>query len=126
MKKTLYITALLFAAGTSNAGDRLGSGELKNLFTGKTITGTHFKNGSQKTYYDHDGSVRSKSTSGTERTGKWWIDENANKRCVKWDDGNKDLCHYVERNGDGSHTLIHGKNGKKLVDIQSSQDGNQL
>lgn len=126
MKKIVCaITATLFI-GSVHAGEQLSSNELKAFYSDTTIFGVHFKRGPGKTYFGPDGSVHSKSDSGKERIGKWWIDEGSAKRCIRWNDNKKDLCHYTERNGDGTHTLIHGKNGKRLVEIKSTQQGNQL
>ena len=125
MKLTSTIAAALLAS-IAHAGDRLSSDELKSFFTDKTISGKHFKLGNVRTYYGPDGKVHSKAADGSERVGKWWVDENAGKRCIRWNHMSKDLCHYVERNNDDTHTLVHGKNGKTLVEIQSAEDGNQL
>ncbi len=128
MKKALSIAVASFIFGSSvvTAGERLSNDELKSFYTDKTVTTVHFKLGPGKTYYGADGSIHSKSDSGDERIGKWWIDEGSNKRCVRWDNKNKDFCHYTEKNSDGTHTLIHGKNGKKIVELKSAQDGNSL
>jgi hypothetical protein len=126
VKKTAYIIAALFLAGVAHAGEKLSSDELTVFYSDKTLTGVHFKRGLSKTYYGVDGIVTSKSEDGTERVGKWWIDSDTNKRCIRWNHKNKDFCHYVERNNDGTYTLIHGKKGKKIVEIQSTQEGNHL
>jgi len=125
MKITLALS-LLLAVGLANAGERLKGDELHEFWTDKTIVGTHHKLGEIKTYHGSDGVVHSKSHAGAERVGKWWIDESSNKKCTKRNHKNKPGCHYTENNGDGTHTLIHGKNGKILVHIESTLDGNQL
>jgi len=121
----LFFFIILLTGGVS-AGERLTSDELKEFYNNKTIVGVHYKSGPQKTYYGSDGMVYSQSANGAKRTGKWWIDGGSNKRCVKWDNESKDKCHYTERNSDGTYTLIHGKKGKKLVEISNSMDGNQF
>jgi hypothetical protein len=126
MKKTICVFVSLVAIGIAQAGERLSNDELKSYYTDQTINAVHFKLGPMKAYFGADGSVHSKSDSGNERIGEWWIDEGSNKRCVRWNGNNKDLCHFVERNADGTHTLIHGKNGKKIVEMKSTQHGNQL
>lgn len=126
MKKAVCIVLLPLLAGAAHAGERLTGDELKSFYTDTTISGVHHKLGPGKTYFGPDGKVQSKSESGTERVGKWWIDESSDKRCVRWDDQDKDLCHYTERNGDGTHTLVHGKKGTKLVQIKAAQKGNQM
>jgi len=126
MKKLMCIFVILFSVGIAYAGEQLGSDELKSLLTGKTVTGEHFKHGLTKTYYSADGRVKSKSESGVERVGKWWIEEESNKRCIKWDHKNKKFCHYIEQNEDGSHTLIHGNKGKRLVEFKSIKEGMQF
>jgi hypothetical protein len=125
MKNLVFVFVLSFPM-TTIAGERLTSDELKALYTDKTIVGVHFKRGPGKSYYAPDGTIRSKRDNGSERMGKWWIDEAAAQRCVRWSDENKDLCHYTERNGDGTHTLIHSKDGKRLVEIKEALPGNQL
>lgn len=119
------VTATLIAA-TAHAGEKLTADELKAFYTDKTVTGVHHKRGLTRTYFAPDGSVHSKAENGTERTGKWWIDEQANTRCVRWNHRAKDFCHYLEREDDGSLVMIHGKKGKRLVEIKSVEDGNRL
>lgn len=126
MRKIVYVAAAMLSLSSVHASERLSSDELKAFYSDATISGVHFKLGPGKTYYGLDGSVHSKSKSGKERIGKWWVDEGSGKRCIRWNNKNKDLCHYTERNGDGTHTLVHGKNGKRLVEIKSSQQGNHL
>lgn len=127
MKKMICILPLFFAYGAANAGERLTGDELKMFYTDKTVFAVHFKSGARKTYYGSDGMVLSQSDNGTKLTGKWWINDNGDKRCVRWDHKAKDLCHYTERNNDNSYTLVHGKKeGKKLVEINNTLDGNQL
>lgn len=126
MKKFVCVFTLLVAAGVAQAGQRLSNDELKAYYTDQTVTAVHFKLGPGKTYFGADGRVHSKSDNGNERIGKWWIDEDSNKRCVKWDSEKKNFCHYTERNADGTHTLIHGKNGKRIVELKSTQQGKQL
>ena len=117
MRKVVYAIIAVLSVGAARAGERLSSDELKAFYTDTTISGVHFKLGPVKTYYGPDGSVHSRSDSGKERIGKWWIDEGSGKRCIRWNNKSKDFCHYTDRNGDGTHTLIHGKNGKRLVEI---------
>lgn len=126
MKKIVLALTVLSLGGLANASERLSSEELKALYTDSTVSGVHHKLGPVKTYYGPDGKVQSKDEGGGERVGKWWIDEDAGLRCIRWDDKNQDFCHYTEKNGDGSYTLIHGKKGKKLVEIKSVQKGNHL
>lgn len=123
MKKIIIIIPALLLAGSAMAGERLNDSELEALLSDKTLTGEHFKRGSVKTYYSADGKVTSKSD-GASREGKWWVEDG--KRCIRWTHKNKDFCHYIERNGDGTYTLVHSKKGKKLVEIESSVEGNQL
>ena len=126
MKKSIYVVVAMLTFGIAHAGEQLSSDALKELLTDKTVTGEHFRHGLTKTYYGTDGSVQSESDSGKQRVGKWWIDEDSNKRCIRWDHKNKDFCHYIEKNGDGSYTIIHGKKGKRLVEIKSLQEGKHL
>ncbi|MCW8930751.1 MAG: hypothetical protein OQL19_10980 [Gammaproteobacteria bacterium] len=126
MKSKISILLIILACSNAYAGDRLKGDELKEFWTDKTIIGVHHKMGAIKTYHSEDGSVHSKSSSGAVRNGKWWIDESSNKKCIKWDHKNKKGCHYTEVNQNGTHTLVHGKKGKKLVEIQSSEKGNKL
>lgn len=126
MKKVSISLGVLLVNGAVLAGERLSSSELKAFYTDRTIHGVHAKRGPGKIYFGPDGSVHSIYESGAERMGKWWIDDASDKRCIRWNDKAKDLCHYTERNGDGTHTLVHGKNGKKLVKIKSAEKGNKL
>lgn len=127
MKKIICLLLFLMASGLASAGDRLTGDELKMFYADKTVFGVHFKSGARKTYFGTDGTVHSKSDKGAELLGKWWISDDGDKRCVKWNHKAKDLCHYTERNKDGTHTLVHGKKkGKKLVEISKTMDGNQL
>ena len=68
------------------------------------------------TCYAADETVQSKSEDGTERTGKWWVEDG--KRCIRWRHEAKDFCH-------GSYALVHGSNDKQLVEIRSRAPGNQ-
>jgi len=126
MKKTVCAVATMLSVCSAHAGERLSSEELKAFYTDTTISGVHHKLGPGKTYFGADGLVQSKSDNGKERIGKWWIDKSSSKRCLRWNHKNKEFCHYTERNEDGTHTLVHGKNGKRLVEINSTQQGNQL
>jgi len=105
---------------------RLNNEELKAFYTDKTHITVHHYCGPGKTYFGSDGSLISKSDSGEVLIGKWWIDSGSNTRCIRWNHANKDFCHYTQRNTDGTHTLVHRKNGKKLVEIKSTVSGNQL
>ena len=126
MSKILIALGLVLVNGSALAGERLSSSELKDFYTDTTIHGVHSKLGPGKTYFGADGSVHSISESGSERIGKWWIDEASDKRCIRWNNKSKDFCHYTERNSDGTYALIHGKKGKKLVEIASTEKGNKL
>lgn len=126
MKRFWMLLPAAMLAGGVQAGERLTADELRAFYSGKTVTGEHFRRGLSHTYYDPDGSVRSVSEDGTERLGKWWIDEEEDKRCVRWNHKARNFCHYVERDDDGSYVLIHGGKGKRLVEIRGSEDGNRL
>jgi hypothetical protein len=127
MKKILIIIWLLvFFAVPAMAGERMSNDEMKVFYSGKTLTTIHFKNGLGKTYFGADGTAHSKSDDGKERIGKWWIDEEQNMRCVRWNSRDTDFCRYTEKNDDGTHTLIKPENGKRLVEFTGSADGNQL
>lgn len=123
-KRVVWITWAVFIASVAYAGERLNEAELKEFYEGNTVSGVHKKRGMTHTYYNADGSVQSNGENGTKRSGKWWIEDG--KRCVRWDHEAKDFCHYVERNEDGSHALIHGSKGKKVTDIRSRVRGNTL
>ncbi len=126
MKFKLSIFLVALSIGYANAGERLKGDELKEFWTDKTIIGEHHKMGPIKTYHAADGRVHGNSSTGAVRNGKWWIEESSNKKCIKWDHKNKKGCHYTEVNKDGTHTLVHGNNGKKLVEINSTEMGNKL
>jgi hypothetical protein len=126
MGKIVYFAAAMLSVSSVYAGERLSTDESKAFYSDTTIFAVHPQLGPSKTYFDPDGSVQSKSDSGDERVGKWWIDESSGKRCIRWNHENADQCHYIERNADGTHTLIHGKNGKPLIEITSTQQGNHL
>jgi len=125
MKKTAFL-ALLLLASIAHAGARLTGDALKAFYTDKTLTSVHHKKGPGKTYFSADGTVHSKRDRGEQRTGKWWIDDATDKRCLRWSNHNKDFCHYTQSNGDGTYVLIHGDNGKRLVEISETVDGNAL
>ncbi len=127
-KKIKYFTILLLLSFTmlAYAGERLSNAELKEFYTNKTLKIIHYKLGSGMAYYGADGTVRNIVDSGKERTGKWWIDESENMRCVRWNDDDKDRCNITEKDEDGTYTLIDRKSGKKIVEFVSSTPGNQL
>jgi len=124
--KRILVVGVIGACSSVYAGERLSNEEMKEFFTDKTLSGVHHKLGPGRSYWGADGNVRSESDSGKVRVGKWWIDESRNLRCLRWNTKNKDFCHYIERNSDGSHTLVHGNKGKKLVEFKGSVPGNQL
>ena len=125
MKNVVYaIVAMMFAVA-ANAGERLNAAQIKEYLKDQTISGESVKHGPVKTYFGADGKVRSVSDDG-ERKGKWWVDEDFNLRCVKWEHKNKDSCHYVEKNEDGTHTLVHKRSGKRLVEMKTRQAGDHL
>ena len=125
MKNVVYAMIAMMFAVAANAGERLNAAQLKEYFTDQTISGEHNKLGSVKTYYGADGKVRSVSDDG-ERKGKWWIDEDFNLRCIRWEHKNKNFCHYVEKNADGTHTVVHKRSGKRLVEMKTRQAGDHL
>ncbi|MCG8488205.1 MAG: hypothetical protein MI756_12115 [Chromatiales bacterium] len=126
MNKKCIILLLMMFAVSAEAGERLDGNALKEFWEEKTIVGVHHKHGSIKTYHGADGTAHSVAERGKVRKGKWWIDEASNKKCIEWSHNKKRRCHYTESNGDGTYTLIHGKNGKRLVEISAVLDGNQL
>ncbi len=126
MKNILIVLVTALTFGSAFAGDRMTNQEMKKFYTGKTISAVHFKKGPGKTYYAKDGSARSLSKSGEKRVGKWWVDEDKNMRCIRWDHKNKDFCRYTEKNKDGTHTLVKPKNGKRLIEFISSKVGEHL
>jgi hypothetical protein len=126
MKRIIAVCAFCLLTAPAFSGERMTNEELRAFYTGKTLTAVHHKNGPGKTYFGADGSAHSIADSGKERVGKWWIDEDKNMRCVRWDDAKRDFCRYTERNADGTYSLIHPKSGKLLVEFTASVDGNQL
>ena len=125
MKNVVYVIIVMMFAVAANAGERLNAAQLKEYFTDQTISGESVKHGSVKTYYGADGKVRSVSDKG-ERKGKWWVDEDFNLRCIRWEHKNKNFCHYVEKNADGTHTLVHKRGGERLVEMKTRQAGDHL
>jgi hypothetical protein len=124
MKNLLIFSLLLLVSTSAFSGDRLDGDGIKSFLSNKTLTGVHFKKGNIKTYYTQDGKVTSKGDDGSVRKGKWWVKKN--KRCIRWTHKPKNLCHYIEKNGDGTHVLIHGRKGFRIVEIKSAVDGNKL
>jgi len=122
--RALFIAALMGLGGTAIAGEKVTGDALKAAYDGKTHIGVHYKKGGVKTYYATDGSVFS-LTEGSKRTGKWWISDGGDKRCVKWDHKNKGFCHYLEKNGDDTHALVHSSKGITLVEVSEIADGDQ-
>jgi hypothetical protein len=116
--------ALVFP-GTAVSGERLSGEELKAFYTDKTMVWTHFRTGAARHYYGPDGTVTMKRD-GEERSGKWWIDRTGTMRCVRWENRRDDRCHYTQRNADGTHTIIHSRNGERIVEIHEALPGNQL
>jgi len=125
MQKVILFFAATMIVGIAHAGKRLTGNELKSFYTDTTLSGVHFRFGQSKTYFAPDGSVQTSSDGKGNTVGKWWI-KAPDKRCIRWNHKNKDLCHYTERNSNGTYTLVHGKSGIKLVEINSAQKGNQL
>ena len=121
----LAISGCLVAA-PALAGERMTNDEMRALYSGNTITVVHHKRGPGKAYFAADGRVKSISESGSKRVGRWWIDEERNMRCVRWDHKDKDFCRYTEKNDDGTFTLVKPENGKQLVHYLSVEEGDRL
>jgi len=94
----------LFAFGALTAG------EVRSLFSGKTVEG-EFREGSKKhsepdgvstfyesfvMYFSEDGAVRS-IRGEIKKTGKWRVDEKGN-HCVQWT-GKKEACAPIVKEG---------------------------
>ena len=108
------------------AGEQMSNDEMKAFYTGKTLSTIHHKKGIGKTFFGSDGNVESIKGDRNKTHGKWWVDEYKNMRCIRWDNKDKDLCRYTEKNDDGTHSLIRPKDGKHVVEFTASADGNQL
>ncbi len=126
MRKIAYVLAFVFTSGTAIAGERLNIEELRAFYTDKTMINVHHKRGPGKTYFGADGSLRSISNQGNEKLGKWWIDDDMGMRCISWNGSSKKFCHHTVRNEDGTYTLVHRKNGSRLVELKENLPGNQL
>ncbi len=126
MKMRYLLLPFALLATTANAGERLEGDVLEAFWKDKTMVGTHHKLGPIKTFHGADGRVHSKAASGSERKGKWWIGKNRERKCIRWQGDGKKRCHFTVLNADGSHALIHGKKGHRIVAIETMLDGNQL
>jgi len=122
--RNICIIAIVAFCGTATAGEKLSGDALKAAYNDKTLIGVHFKLGGSKSYYSADGSVASVAE-GSKRTGKWSISDSGDQRCVKWDHHPKNLCHYLEKNGDGTYALVHGTKGFTITEVSEILDGDQ-
>jgi hypothetical protein len=121
------IVACLMVLGGSSAfaGDELSTEEATMLFSGKTVEGINVNKGySFKAYFDPDGTIRAEYAVG-ERQGKWRID-NKGRKCVKWEDKDKENCNIIV-NDEGVYKEIKvKKNGKRkhTATFKKFTDGN--
>jgi len=84
MRKVVACCVLCLIGTPALSGERMTNEELKAFYTDKTLSTVHHKNGPGKTFFGANGSAHSIADSGTERVGEWWIDEDRNMRCVRW------------------------------------------
>lgn len=123
---------LVAAVGCGDKRSALSASEVKTLFSGKTVVGMHQKYGyAFRSYYEPAGTFRSYQTGKARaeakpRKGRWWV-EDTGKICVRWADGNRDLCRTMVTDGKGHYwkILIKG-NGKRIpiVRFNSFMAGN--
>lgn len=127
MIRTLSIVILTLGFSTmAQANERLSNEELKAFYSDKTLVGVHWEKGPGRGYFGADGSFHEKRDNGTENTGKWWIDEANNSRCLHIDGNPKAFCHPTVRKNDGTHALVHFKSGKVLVEFKEALPGKQF
>ena len=121
------IVACLIVLGGSSAfaGDELSTAKATMLFSGKTVEGINVNKGySFKAYFDPDGTIRAKYAVG-ERQGKWRID-NKGRKCVKWEDSDKEQCNIIVDDEGVYKEIKVKKNGKRkhIVTFKKFTDGN--
>lgn len=128
-KSIIFLSGVLFLMSFNfvNAEiQKLSSDEVRVFFSDHTMNGVRLKNSKEfKSYWNPDGTVQWKS-GWNSREGEWWINELNGTRCVKWKTKKRTFCPYLVRNEDGTHSLIHAKNGRRLVTIKSREKGNDL
>ena len=112
------------SALTCLAADALNAAQLKELYGGgKTFEATGVVSGiSFSNYLSPDGRIYQVTKSGEKKKGTWRVND-AGTHCVQWD-GEKELCHTVVAQGDGTYKRYAGD--KHMVTIHKVMPGDPL
>lgn len=113
-------------ATTATAGERLQGDALHDLHADKTFDMTHWKKGHGFVYFGPDGSMELVRDDGDRWTGKWWLKDSGDQRCIQKESSDRVSCAYVETNPAGGYRLIHPEKNKITVEIHTVLDGRQL
>lgn len=111
-------------------GDRrrvMRASEIKALFAGKTVRGSHDKRGYEfRSFYQANGVFRSyQGDKKTPRVGKWWTA--GDKICIRWRDGSRDWCRNMVTDERGRYWKVLIKGSSKripIVTFRSFERGN--
>lgn len=106
------------------AADALTPAQLKELYGGgKTLEATGVQSGvSFSNYLSPDGRIVQVTKSGNMKKGTWRVNDDGT-HCVQWQ-GEKELCHKVVAQGDGTYKRFAGD--KHVVTIHKVMSGNPL
>ncbi len=123
----LLLAAVLtagLAALDAGADQPLNAAQLKEMFSGKTISAINHAAGDkpQSTYFAPDGTVTQKTPSGGKQQGSWRVTDQG-QQCIAWA-GGKEVCSTVSARGDGTYQRMVGD--KATVTIQKMRAGNLL
>jgi hypothetical protein len=116
---------MVLGGSSAFAGDELSTAEATMLFSGKTVEGINVNKGySFKAYFDPGGTIRAKYAVGA-RQGRWRID-NKGRKCVKWEDRDKEQCNIIVDDEGVYKEIKVKKNGKRkhIVTFKKFTDGN--
>jgi dienelactone hydrolase len=112
---------------SSLAAETMSSDRIRAAFSGKTAVGENVARGvALKDYFREDGTFLSTRRNGRKFTGKWWLAENGDVICIRFDEfqPDKKFCHRVVADGKGGYDRIL-KNGKPVIHYERVVDGDQ-
>ena len=113
MIKAAMTFALILVSYSAFSGQTLNATEIKNLFSGKTVTAySEIKKAPVSLFYDKNGQVRGKFTNGKIGKTRWWVKDSGHI-CLKSKKG--DLCFEVVEKNDGYQKFMIKADGSRIL-----------
>ena len=111
--KTFTLAGLWLYSLSAFSGQTLNATEIKQLFSGKTVTAySEIKKAPVSLYYDKNGEVRGLFTSGKIGATKWWVKDNG-QICLKSKNG--DLCFEVVESDNQYQKYLVKSDGNRIL-----------